>query len=143
MTRNVCRSRRRSTGFSLIELMIAVTVVAILAAIAWPSYTAYLARVRRGAARSSLVQTAQWLERAATTVGRYPAAAFIPPSLLRVEGGHYQVSARTTDTEFTLEAAPTGAQAADRCGTLTLSQTGERYISHAEPDATADLCWNR
>lgn len=49
---------RRSAGFSLIEVMIAVAVVAILASIALPSYRDYIKRGKRAAAQSVLMDLA-------------------------------------------------------------------------------------
>jgi type IV pilus assembly protein PilE len=60
-----------SRGFTLIELLIAVVVVAILAAIAIPSYSAYVIRGQRAAAKATLQQAQQWLERNYTASGCY------------------------------------------------------------------------
>jgi type IV pilus assembly protein PilE len=49
----------RSRGFTLIELMIAVAVVAILAAIAFPSYALFMKKSRRGDAEATLMDIAQ------------------------------------------------------------------------------------
>ena len=43
-------------GFTLIELMIVVAVVAILSSIAYPSYTEYVRRGHRAEARAGLLQ---------------------------------------------------------------------------------------
>jgi type IV pilus assembly protein PilE len=49
---------RRQQGFSLIELLIAVVVVAILTAIAFPSYQGYLRKGSRAAAQALLIDAA-------------------------------------------------------------------------------------
>jgi type IV pilus assembly protein PilE len=46
-------------GFTLIELMVTVAVVAIMASVAYPSYQAYLIRNNRAAAQSALMDVAQ------------------------------------------------------------------------------------
>ena len=51
--------QRRHTGFTLIELMITVVVIAILASFAFPSYTRYMTRMHRAQAQSYLMQVAQ------------------------------------------------------------------------------------
>jgi type IV pilus assembly protein PilE len=58
-------------GFSLVELLMVVTLVGILAAVAIPSYNAYIVRSQRSAAKATLSQAAQWLERNYTSNGCY------------------------------------------------------------------------
>lgn len=52
-------SARPVAGFSLIELMVAVAIVAILTAIAYPAYTSQMKKGRRSAAESLLMDIAQ------------------------------------------------------------------------------------
>ena len=52
-------ARGHESGFTLIELMITVAVVAILAAIAFPSYAMFMQKSRRGDAEATLMDIAQ------------------------------------------------------------------------------------
>jgi type IV pilus assembly protein PilE len=61
----------KSKGFSLIELMIAVAIVAILAAIAFPSYIEQVAKGRRSECRAGILQSMQQQERYFTQFNRY------------------------------------------------------------------------
>src|SRR5262245_45104105 len=56
-------ARRLGQGFTLIEIMITVAIVAIISAIALPSYTSYVARGKRADARGQLLQSAQFMQR--------------------------------------------------------------------------------
>src|SRR3989442_15466697 len=64
-------TRTRSCGFTMLEILVALVVVAVLTAIAIPSYQAYVIRAQRAAAKSTLEQAAQYLERNYTTYGCY------------------------------------------------------------------------
>lgn len=50
---------RPQTGFTLIELMIAVVIAGILAAVAYPSFVSYVQKARRADAKAALLAAAQ------------------------------------------------------------------------------------
>lgn len=134
--------RGRHAGFTLIELMIVVAIVAVLVAIAYPSYREQVIKTRRAEGRAALADVAQRMERCFTRFSAYDNAACAGTAAATSEGGWYAVSATTlTATTFTLSAAPQGDQAtADtRCGTLTLTHTGARGQSATPPAGYA--CW--
>lgn len=132
-------------GFTLIELMIVLAIVGILSAIAYPSYTEYVRRGYRADARAGLLQAQQWLERAATATGNYPAA--LPSALTWATDGtkRYLISYAPVGTpvaSFTLTATRRGAQAGDRCGDFTLTNTGVRDANNLNGMSAAE-CWNK
>jgi type IV pilus assembly protein PilE len=134
---------RHHRGFTLIELMIALALVGILVGIALPNYAEYVKRGHRSTAKSALTQLGQWMERAATATGRYPAAASVPSGLLTVEGGRYVITVRgsTDGANYELEAAPAGGQVGDRCGTFVVDQANRRTLKGAT--GTVAECWER
>jgi type IV pilus assembly protein PilE len=140
------RATPHQTGFTLIEVMIVVSVVALLSAIALPSYQEYVRRAHRAHAQATLVQAAQWMERAAVVIGTYPPADQIPAGLLLVEGQRYNVVAVSNGATYTLTATPVAGQATDPCAAYQLDQTGRRGQTQAgsyAPTLAADACWNR
>ncbi len=128
--------KRRQAGFTLIEVMIAVAVVAILAAIAYPSYIRYVTESRRTEAKAILMETAGRLERCYTVSSDYTGCVTFP---VDSENGFYRISdpgGALTASAYTLSAVPQGAQATrdTECGTFTLTQTGARGAGDSD-------CW--
>lgn len=130
-------------GFTLIELMIVVSIIAILSAIALPSYQQYVERGRRADGKAALLRGGLWLERAATVAGTYPANPAYPASLQLSESQHYDIgyAQLAGGTGFTLTATPKIADA--RCGNLTLNQAGARGAAGVITGAIVTECWGR
>jgi len=135
--------RRQIRGITLIELMIAVAVVAILAAVGYPSYMEHVKSTRRGEAKAALLELGQFMERKFSADGCYKCGSetvTLPVTQAPRDGGsaHYTLSLAASPaasaTTFTLQAVPTGVMSGDSCGTYTLDQTG----THS-PTSTA--CW--
>lgn len=130
----------RNRGVSLIELMIVVTVVGILAAIAIPAYRNHVIRVTRTDAKRDLLSNAQVLERCFTRFNIYdsPGCNDIVYPYNNVEGT-YTISSVVTPNAFTLTATPIGGQAEDTdCAAFTLTQTGTQGITGT---GNAVRCW--
>ncbi|MEZ5464614.1 MAG: type IV pilin protein [Lysobacteraceae bacterium] len=128
-------------GFTLIELMIVVAVIAMLVAIAYPAYTDQVTRTRRSEGKAAAVQMAAALERCYTINNAYNNAACAPLAVaVGSENNHYSVSAVVAATTFTVTAAPQGGQAsADAaCGSLSVTSAGAKTASGGGAD-----CWER
>jgi type IV pilus assembly protein PilE len=133
-------------GLTLIELMIAVAVVALLTAIAVPNYQEYLRRAERNNAKAALIRVAQFMERAATANGLYPGDTLVPQTILTVEGGKYAVVLVSTNGatfSATAERKSGTQQANDPCGDFRITETGNRTILNASSGKTAADCWGR
>ena len=138
----------RQSGFSLMELMIALAIMGILASIAVPQYSKYMVNSRRMDAQVSLRVAAQQLERCRTETFSYTGCVSIAtPSgtdPATSNDGHYTLSAPTlTASTYVLKAVPvaSGAQAGDSdCASMTLRQDGLEGASSSSGDAASD-CW--
>jgi type IV pilus assembly protein PilE len=121
---------RRDKGFTLIEVMITVAIVAILAAIAYPSYQSHVVKTRRKAAEACLVELAQWMERYYTTKMTYLDAS-LPSTQCRTElQDHYDFAFSGTPdaTSYTIQVTAKGHQLAKdaSCSSLELTHRGEK-----------------
>jgi type IV pilus assembly protein PilE len=130
---------RQDRGFTLIELMLVVAIIGILASIAYPAYMNYVRQAARSDAKAVLMETAQFMERYYTTNNTYVGAAALSNVSPKGASGsqiRYNISfsAGPAATSYTLQAAPSGSQTADSCGTLTLSNTGAQT-------PTTSGCW--
>jgi type IV pilus assembly protein PilE len=132
--------RKSNRGVTLVELMTVTFVVAILTAIAIPSYRQYSLRANRTDAKAALTSTASVLERCFTRFTAYNSANCNHGLPMSVASGNYKIQFATgepTATTFKIEAVPQGGQAKDtKCGTFTTNQANVK-------SAAASTCWDR
>ena len=142
----------KQRGFTLIEVVVTVAIVALLAAIALPSYTAYVLRSNRTEARTTLLEAAAWMERWRTQSGRYdmppPAAPGVPPPLPFTQvpatgAAKYTIAPpAVTAPTFSVTATAAGSMATDVCSTIVIDQSGARTFTTGG-GGTQEICWGR
>jgi type IV pilus assembly protein PilE len=132
----------RQSGFTLIELMITVAVVAILASIAYPSYQNYVLSSRRAEAQADMLEMQLGMEKWRANRASYrsdatPSAKGVATTNTPANAGYggtnsyytYTIT-DTTESAYIITATPQGAQTADsNCTPLTLNQSGAQTPS--------------
>ena len=131
------------SGFTLIELMITVAIVAILASVAYPAYTSSVQKGRRAEGRAGLTALMQQQERYFTLNGSY--LAFNGPTDTPTDAANNTASIKNysgdgaNTSSYTLGAAncpnitnlrlcvvvfARPVRSDSNCGTLTIQSTG-------------------
>jgi type IV pilus assembly protein PilE len=146
--------KKRQRGMNLIELLVVVAIVAILGALAYPSYAQHIVDTKRTAATSMLLQVADRQQQffmdnktyAAdlTNLGFGANPLIVGDDGREVAAGDAQsvyslTLANVGVTTFTATAAPLNGQLSRdiECGSMVIDQSGNRTQSGAATD-----CWN-
>jgi type IV pilus assembly protein PilE len=144
-------------GFTLLELMITVAVVAILASIAVPSYVSQLRRAHRAEGTSALLSIQAAQEKAYLQYGRYAvgnelksASTSSTPGLNFSTGattsGYYNLSISSGSggsNDYTATATAVGNQAKDtNCVTLSVDNLGNK-TSTDKNGQSSNSCWSK
>ncbi len=148
--------RKAGLGFTLIELMITVAILAIIVSIAYPSYQEQVRKSRRADGQSMLMQVMQAQERHYTENYTYTTDLDSSGDAgeLGLDGSgasagnvlsdeeHYEISAAACGGGIgecvQLTATPRKDQANDGCGNLTLDSTGDKGRTGSTP---LEQCW--
>ena len=118
--KTVLSHANRAKGFSLIELMIAITIIGIITAIAYPSYQGFMVDTNRGAVQADLVSLAAAMERHKAASFSYKAAAVS--------------AADTGKPDIYHKHSPSAEPYADRKYDLYISESsGSAYLLEAKP----------
>ncbi|NOX76099.1 MAG: prepilin-type N-terminal cleavage/methylation domain-containing protein [Gammaproteobacteria bacterium] len=153
----LCRGRlSKTSGFTLVELMITVAIVGIIAAIAVPSYQSSVNKSRRSDCMGTLTSFANAMERHATSNnGSYKGAGAgggdtgaptIFSTQAPIDGSNKSCNLtidKATPSTYTLRATPINALASSGEGIIELDSTGARRWDHDGNGnfGATDNCW--
>jgi type IV pilus assembly protein PilE len=152
------RRATRTTGFTLVELMVTIAIGAMLLAIAVPSYQSQIRKSRRVEARNAVLDLASREERFYSTANAYTND---PPSLgygafgaaTPVGSGYYYLTVTVQAADptiprlagYTLTATATGTQVKDTaCQQFIVNQIGQQSSvdgGNVTTTGSASICW--
>lgn len=139
----------RRLGFTLIELTVVLAIIAIIVAIAYPSYIDTVRKARLTDAQTVLLEASHWMEKKYVEENSYPVADFDDSSGLDKSPKdssktYYEITAvaRTGSTGYRLIATPKSGQQWKDCARLTIDDLGDKAAlkEDGETQSEAD-CW--
>jgi type IV pilus assembly protein PilE len=132
-------------GFTLIEVMITVVIVGILAAIAYPNYTQFVAKGARadglaGVMRIANLQEQFYLDHRSFTTDMTKLGLSADPWI--VENTYYEIDTTLSGDGYTVTATAVGVQATRDtvCATITLTSVGDQGAKNSA-DVESKECW--
>jgi len=143
-------AQARAAGFTLIEILIALAIVAITTLLAASTYRKQLQRGHRAQAAQSLLLAAAEQEKFHLANGTYvsrldASAGADPPGLpvaSRTPGGHYTIAVTlATAAEFRVVATASGSQSDPACHRMSIDESGRRQATGAGGADSAARCW--
>jgi type IV pilus assembly protein PilE len=142
----------RMAGFTLIELVIAMLIVAMLAAIAIPGYSSYVRKARRTDAKSALLNLASLEERYFSTQNTYsttstdlgyPAWPVTITNEYTIPAPSVLAATTAAPATYTFVATATGDQVKDtQCQTFTVTSTGLQTATNSAGTDNTATCWH-
>lgn len=143
------RGRLFERGFTLVELLTTMVIVAILAAIAIPSYNSQVRKSRRTEARTALLDIAGREERLFSTTNTYSAtpADVGYNTLTPIGSGYYNVAIEVTagpPATFTITATPVTGKGQDKdkdCASFVVDQAGRQTSKNQSAADSTTACW--
>lgn len=150
--------KAKQTGFSLIELMVAVAIIGIIVSIAYPSYQSMIVSTHRGAAQADLMSLAAAMERHKAASFTYKAAALSAadtgkpnifhqhsPSAEPYDKRKYDLYiAQASGGAYLIEARPVSGTPQANDGKVMLYSDGRRAwdANNNGSIASSEYCWS-
>lgn len=144
---------RASSGYTLIEIMIALAIIAILASVAMPSFFDSIRKSRRSEAMAALTAVQQAQERRRANVASYTNDLALLGASSRSPGGYYDIAIdAATASGYTVTATAAGSQAKDTlCGSMRVQVAGGNIMygsacntcTMTTPPTDPNRCWSR
>jgi len=128
-------------GFTLIELMITVAIISILASVAYPSYTQYVLRAKRGDAKAALLSVQLAEEKYRANNPSYGTLAQLGLDPMTSSDGYYTITipAAPTGAVYSITATPKSPHADAYCATLVINQDSVKTATGTD----SNNCWNK
>ena len=130
--------RRRSAGFTLIELMIAVVIVAVLLAVAIPSYREHVRKSSRAEAQAYMMAVETRQQQFLVDTRAYAATVAVVgvpvPTNVAAAYTLNMPAPTAVPPAYTLTLTPKTEQSSERCGTLSINSAGTKT-------AAVSGCW--
>jgi len=121
-------------GFTMLELIIAMAVLAIIIAIAVPSYRSQGLRANRTEAMDELLRQVAFQQRQFTANNQ-----FVDTPNFLTDSGSYQIRINVGDDNqtYTMSAVPQDSQTDDSCGTMRITSLGRKIAT----GGNNQRCW--
>lgn len=145
------KQKRRSQGITLIEILIALAIIGVIAAIGYPSYISYYAQsyradVLREIARAVNRQESFYADQLTYTADMKELGYDTDP--YTSESGNYTIdvvtdSSTDLEQEFLIRATAKTAQAENdpSCVTMSMNHLGEKFSEDKDKNDTSQTCW--
>ena len=146
--------KNKISGFTVIELMIALLIVAIISSFAYSSYVSAARKSKRTDAKTDMMDYVQRIQRCFTVNGTFVTSATEKCQTLddlEAEGGiessrglYSIVATNITVTTYTLTATPVSGRGQDLdadCQTFTLDQAGRKASKNSANHDSTEICW--
>lgn len=129
---------RTPLGFTLIELMITVALVAILSTLAYSAYTSQVQKTARKEAIGNMLEIAGRLEQYRSQKFTYPLTADVGAFAKTTKRYQLAVQEKNAGQGYKIVATPAIAQSTDLCGTMTYENPGVWSFSPTTTLTSAD-----
>jgi type IV pilus assembly protein PilE len=133
----------KKNGFSLIELVVAMGIVGILAAIAIPAYSSYTKTANRTDATRTMTYDAQVLERCYSQNFSYTTNCSLAAGSSTSSQGYYTITIAVAPSTFTITATPLKSpQTQDSaCASFTVNNAGTQGATTSGGAPNTQTCW--